>query len=224
MLLWEMLATSTREQVTNGSNGQANGPAVARTKRLPFDKRCAARTKTGSRCKGRIYRGPEFCFFHDPETADRRHKRGTSKAAKKRRRLMHLPDGYLRKLKSIAAIGDAMDRLYREVRRGVVMPEMGQVLLCILARLQDSNLVTIGPRPDRTKAARVRPKLKALLTRQERAAWNRAVDHALSRSTIVDAKSRRCALSGPVEGHHSVEQESDRTGAGEAPVLDKTVA
>jgi hypothetical protein len=93
-----------------------------------------------------------------------------------------LPDGYLRKIKNRADVGHCMDRLYREVRLGAVTPEMGAVLFGILCRLLDSGLAG-GPKAPastarRSKAARIRPKLKDLLTSQERADWNRAIAHA----------------------------------------------
>jgi hypothetical protein len=90
-----------------------------------------------------------------------------------------------------------MDRLYREIRLGIVTPEMGRVLFDILTRLQDSNLVASGPRPERTKAARMRPKLTELLTRQERAAWKRAVDHATALGVEPGSEGKRRPRSGP---------------------------
>jgi hypothetical protein len=71
-----------------------------------------------------------------------------------------------------------MDRLYREVRLGVITPEMGKVLFGVLTRLLDSGLVATGPCPQRSKAARVRPKLRELLTRAERVEWTQAVANA----------------------------------------------
>ena len=102
-----------------------------------------------------------------------------------------LPDGYLRKLTSRRAVGEAMDRLYREVRLGVLTPEMGAVLFGILTRILDSDLLASGPpkRPSsrRSKAEKIRPKLRQLLTRADRAAWQAAVANAPAES--ADAKS-----------------------------------
>ncbi|RME37670.1 MAG: hypothetical protein D6788_08980 [Planctomycetota bacterium] len=180
LLLWERLSKASVQTAPKANGSDAVRPLL-RTTRLPYDRRCAAITKKGTRCKGRIRNGSDFCYFHDPETAGKRTRSAPSPLAKRRRRLKHLPDGYLRKLNSIAAVGEAMDRLYREVRLGVITPEMGRVLFDILNRLMDAGLVTTGPRPDRTKAARIRPKLRDLLTRQERRAWDRAVENALTR-------------------------------------------
>jgi hypothetical protein len=100
-----------------------------------------------------------------------------AKGARKRR-LAHLPDGYLRKLSNRRAVAEAMDRLYREVRLGRVTLEMGEVLFRILTRLLDSGLVDVGLFPQRTKAGRIRPRLAELLTRDERSAWRKATANA----------------------------------------------
>jgi hypothetical protein len=109
---------------------------------------------------------------------------------------LHLPDGYLRKLSNAAAIGHAMDRLYREVRLGIITTEMGRVLFNILTRLMDSDLIKSGPCPQRTRAARIRPRLADLLTREERAAWRNAVDNAPSPSPYISHKTKSGAPSG----------------------------
>ena len=171
MLLWEALIVRGKEHHTNGSDGHR---ATDKAPRLPYDTRCAAITKSGTRCRGRIHKSGDYCVFHDPEIVAKRRQRSTG-AAKRHRRLSHLPDGYLRKLTSITAVGNAMDRLYREVRLGTITPEMGRVLFGILTRLQDSGLAKTGPCPDRTRAARLRPKLADLLTRRERMAWEKAI-------------------------------------------------
>lgn len=171
MLLWETLIARGNEQHANGSNGQS---VTTKAQRLPYDTRCTAITKSGTRCRGRIHRSGDYCVFHDPEIVARRRQR-SSGAAKRHRRLSHLPDGYLRKLTTLTAVGNAMDRLYREVRLGTITPEMGRVLFGILTRLQDSGLAKTGPCPDRTRAARLRPKLSDLLTRRERMAWKKAI-------------------------------------------------
>ncbi|MGD2110997.1 MAG: hypothetical protein PVI86_16595 [Phycisphaerae bacterium] len=177
MLLWEALSVTDDKPLAKHTN---DGPAAPpRTMRLPYDKRCAALTKAGTRCRGHIVNGGDFCLFHDPELAAKR-RRGLKNANPRRRRLMHLPDGYLRKMTNIRAVGEAMDRLYREIRLGVITVEMGEVLFNILTRMLDGGLVTTGPRPDLSKAAKLRPKMSELLTRKERITWRRAVDKALS--------------------------------------------
>jgi hypothetical protein len=174
MLFWESLH--------NANGRKAAGVVVEnrfpiRTQRLPFDTRCSALTKSGTRCRGRIHREGEFCVFHDPEMTAKRREAMAEKRVKTRRRLSHIPDGYLRKLTSRAAIGNAMDRLYREVRLGSVSIEMGTVLFGILNRLLDSELIPASPCPQRSKAARVQPKLEKLLNQKERSALKRAVEN-----------------------------------------------
>ncbi|MGB2984744.1 MAG: hypothetical protein WBE26_02580 [Phycisphaerae bacterium] len=185
MLLWVALTVPIEAPGTNPANG--NGVTV-RVRRLPFDRRCAALTKAGPRCRGRIRKEGEFCPFHDPELTAERRRRMAADGARKHRRLSHLPGGYLRKLTNRAAIGEAMDRLYREVRLGVITPEMGEVLFNILTRLLDSGLVDAGRCPQRTRAARLRPNLRELLTREERTAWQTAVANAADSSVRVDRK------------------------------------
>lgn len=176
MLLWEAVLTTFGV----GKNGAKNeDPSGVPRPRLPFDCRCSAFTKDGKRCKGKMRQGTEYCLFHDPVMIERRKARMTGAAPRRRNRLMYLPDGYLRKLTNVRAIGGAMDRLYRELRLGIVTPEMGTVLFGILTRLLDSGFDAQGNRLPaatlRTKAGRMRPKLSDLLTRSEKIAWRRAV-------------------------------------------------
>ena len=193
MLFWEAL-TLPREP--NGGLPMTQ-PAALCPRRLPYDRRCAVVTKSGKRCKGRIRPGTDHCPLHDPALASQRRLRPTAKGGRAHRRLSHLPDGYLRKLTNRAADGNAMDRLYRELRLGVVTNEMGTVLFGILTRLLDSGLVDSGKLTtgagNRSKAARLRPKLSEWLTRSERAAWNRAVAGAPA-SVPQAHESRHLAL------------------------------
>jgi len=175
MLFWEALSVSAEHQRINPANGNS---LTVRTRRLPYDKRCIALTKSGTRCRGRIRQGTDFCPFHDPELTAKRRRSLAAKGGRNRRRLSHLLDGYLRKLTSQAAIGQAMDRLYREVRLGTVSLEMGAILFRILGRLLDSDLIDNGRCPKRSKASRIRPKLQELLTPDERAAWRKATRNA----------------------------------------------
>ena len=184
MLFWEAL-TLPRER--NGGSATAEH-AVLCPQRLPFDKRCAVITKSGKRCRGRIRPGTEHCPLHDPALASERRLRRAPKGARAHRRLSHLPDGYLRKLTNRAAVGNAMDRLYRELRLGIVTSEMGTVLFNILTRLLDAGLVDSGKLAatgNRSKAFRLRPKLSELLTRSERTAWQRAV--AMAPASVLQA-------------------------------------
>lgn len=187
MLLWEVLSAVTDQLATQPTSGHAMPP---RTVRLPYDKRCAAITRAGPRCRGKILDGGDFCIFHDPVLAAKRRCRPTAND-QRRRRLLHLPDGYLRKLTNIRGVGEAMDRLYREVRLGVVTVEMGEALFNILTRMVDSGLVATGPCPQRTKAAKLRPKMSELLTRGERIAWRRVVDNMMASSVSAEAKARQ---------------------------------
>ena len=178
-LLWETLMAPP----TTGSSTESRaGNRAGRSRRLPYDKRCVGITKAGRRCRGRIRQGSEFCSFHDPTLTAERRRRNAAKGGRSHHRLANLPDGYLRKLTSRRAVGEAMDRLYREVRLGVITPEMGSVLLAILTRILDSEFGDQGAtsrasrRP--SKADRLRPKLAELLTREERRAWRKAVANA----------------------------------------------
>ena len=175
MLLWEVLAAKRQAKI---KAEPVSAEPERHSQRLPFDTRCSAMTKSGKRCQGRILKGREFCFCHDPECVAKRQARRMSEAELKRRRLMHLPGGYLRKLSNRRTIGNAMDRIYREVRLGEITPEMGRVLFLILTRILDSGLAdgASPPRlPGRTRAERLRPRLDELLTRAERSAWRKAV-------------------------------------------------
>jgi hypothetical protein len=133
--------------------------------------------------------------LHDPALVARRQRRIATNGQARHRRLTHLPDGYLRKLTNRTAVGHAMDRLYREVRLGLVTTEMGSVLFAILTRLMDSGLLESrgdGPAPSRrSKADRLRPKLSELLTRAERAAWQKAI------ANLPDSGRERFALHQP---------------------------
>ena len=179
MLLWERLTTPA--EVDKASEAGPHEATVA-PQRLPYDKRCSAITKAGRRCRGRIRKGTEFCPFHDPTISAERRRRSAAQGGRRHHKLAHLPDGYLRKLTSRRAVGNAMDRLYREVRLGSVTPEMGTVLFGILTRVLDSGLCQEGATPQRStrrcKADRVRPKLSELLTQVERRAWRKAVANA----------------------------------------------
>lgn len=178
MLLWEAL-TRLRSA---GSDVAPKPEELLCPRRLPYDKRCARITKSGKRCRGRIRGGSEYCALHDPAVVEARSLRRVSTQSIARRRLSHLPDGYLRKLSNRPAIGEAMDRLYRELRLGIVSPEMGTILFSILTRLMDSGLVDSGAVASasrrRSRADRLRPKLTEILTRGERMAWKRAVASA----------------------------------------------
>ncbi len=177
MLLWELLSKPLMRILNQGGE---NPQSLPLSRRLPYETRCSTITKSGKRCKGKIRKGSEFCALHDPEVLERR--RSASRPARKsaRYRLSHLPDGYLRKLSNRSSVGNAMDRLYREVRLGIISPEMGAVLFEILSRLMDSGLLDEGRIVDvtRCKADRIRPNMREWLTRTERAAWKKAVAHA----------------------------------------------
>lgn len=75
-----------------------------------------------------------------------------------------------------------MDRLYREVRVGIITPEMGRVLFNILTRIMDAGLLVETEAATRSrgraKADKLRPKFAELLTQAERRAWRKAVADA----------------------------------------------
>ena len=172
MLLWEHLGIPDR---TPASSGDAS-TVVPQLKRLPFDRRCMAVTRSGHRCRGRVLPEREHCVCHDPESIAKR--RASAARSRQRSRLNRLPDGYLRKISNRRSVGQAMDRLYREIRLGIITPEMGRVLFDVLTRLLDSGLadMDVAPRaPGRSKASRLRPKVAELLTRAERRSWKKAV-------------------------------------------------
>lgn len=199
MLLWEML---TKPVVQEANGGGAVGQAAPAMMRLPYDTRCCVITKSGKRCRGRIRKGSDYCPLHDPAVVERREQGGAVARAKRRNRLAHLPDGYLRKLTKRAAVGNAMDRLYREIRLGIITPEMGGVLFGILTRLMDSGLLdggrAVDPVKSRARADRLRPKMKELLTRAERAAWQKAIAGAPP-SVVAQHTGRPVPVERPVK-------------------------
>ena len=178
-LLWESL------QAQPGDEKESKPTvihAALRSHRLPYDTRCIAITKAGRRCKGHAHKESEFCPFHDPAVSSATRRRNASKGGRSHHKLARLPDGYLRKLTSPTAVGDAMDRLYRETRLGIITPEMARVLFSILMRILEAGFF-VGDvakhQPARqTKAHRIAPKMEDLLTRAERRAWAQAVAKA----------------------------------------------
>ncbi len=215
MLLWEALnrpKTNDETKSEEEASPTTVTPPVMRSARLPYDRRCGALTKAGSRCRGRTINHSEFCLFHDPEVAEKRRRTMAGSRARRRRRLSRLPDGYLRKLTSTAAIGSAMDRLYREIRLGVITPEMGGVMFAILSRLLDSDLVPAAKCPSRTKASRFRPKLRDVLTLGERRAWNKAVNQALQSLPKYAPDQDSAAAQTPVP-EQATEAKPDRAAA-----------
>lgn len=193
MTLWEMLSDVS---IGDAATNSIQAGVVAATIRLPYDKRCAAITKIGRRCRGKIRPGREVCVFHDPELIEKRRLAAARNGRPKHRKLSNLPDGYLRKLSNPTAVGQAMDRLYREVRLQLITPEMARVLFNILTRLLDSGIVEKDGKPrvatGRRRADRLRPKLTHLLSRTERKAWRLAVVHA---TTTPKETSERRAVS-----------------------------
>lgn len=178
-LLWEALRFRTQKQEA----GAVRIDPAQIYAREPRQKQCAATTRSGKRCKGRARPGQDFCPFHDPNLTAEQRREIASRGGRSHRRLSHLPDGYLRKLTTPAAVGEAMDRLYREVRLGIVDPTMGRTLMDILTRLHDRlcRQQASGPQVARkapavvqpTRAERVRPKLDQALSQAEMAAWRR---------------------------------------------------
>lgn len=205
MLFWEAVA-ARRNRRREASERKLS---ILRSGRLPYDKRCAASTKSGRRCRGRIRGGTEFCSFHDPEVTEQQRRFHSSKGGRSRRRLSHIPDGYLRRLTDRAAVGQAMDRLYREVRMGIVTTEMGRVLFDILCRMLDSGLhetLQTQQAALRYKADRVRPKLSEMLTRTELKAWTRAAASAPSEFLRVGEKDSQAYAKEEVDSRAAAKQ------------------
>ncbi|MFQ5461433.1 MAG: hypothetical protein ACE5E5_02270 [Phycisphaerae bacterium] len=175
MLFWEAVNGKKRRK-----RALVDELGLGRGLRLPYDNRCRGTTKKGKRCRARIREGSEYCVFHDPEVPSDVRRRIAAKGGKSKRRLSHIPDGYLRPLTDRSSIAKAMDRLYREVRLGVLTPEMGRVLFDILCRLLDTDFAAPDAAPVRRRggAYRQRGKLKELLKPHELEAWDTAVAHA----------------------------------------------
>ncbi|MHC5109461.1 MAG: hypothetical protein ACYTHJ_06245 [Planctomycetota bacterium] len=179
MLFWEAMNGKRRRK-----RALAEEVGVGTGIRLPFDNRCRGLTKAGKRCKAKVREGAEYCIFHDPEIPSESRRRAAAKGGRSRRRLAHLPDGYLRPITDKASIGKAMDRLYREVRLGIITPQMGRVLFDILCRVLDTDFTEQNIFNEQEKQTRkgrtyrMRGKLKDLLTEQEHEAWNEAVENA----------------------------------------------
>lgn len=197
MLMWERLTSTV--PVDENSSGRSLRVATV-TQRLPYDLRCCAITKAGKRCRGRIRKDTDFCPFHDPTVSAEQRQRDAAKGGRCHHKLSRLPDGYLRKLDSRRAVGQAMDRLYRELRLGIVTPAMANVLFNILTRLLDSGLCDAGESSNTNlrahKADRLRPKLRDLLTRAERQAWRQAIANAPTDFLRNEAHRRDAATRG----------------------------
>ena len=185
MLLWEQmreLKRAAKQQPEERFDDATKVPVLApKPRRSQFDKRCSAKTKYGRQCRARIVEGSDFCSFHDPNMTTELRRRNAAKGGRSNRNLSHILDGYLRPLYNEEAVGQAMDRLYREVRLGKVTPDMGRVLLVILVRLlREGFAKPKDPKRDfkKTKAYRFGHKLDALLTEKEKTAWQRAVKKA----------------------------------------------
>lgn len=198
MLFWEALGVAE----SPGGDGRISAKPISNVQRLPFDRRCSATTKAGRRCRGQIREGFDFCVFHDPSLTVERRRRNAIKGGRSHHRLSHLPGGYLRKLTCRRAVGHAMDRLYRELRLGIVTPEMASVLFSILTRIMDSGLCdgsSAEPRSSgRSRAERLRPKLRSLLTHAEHRAWRRAVRNAPAAFLRNSAAAGQTGAVGPI--------------------------
>ena len=148
MLLWETIV-STRH---------AGQPV-----RLPGDKRCAANTKAGTRCKGRSRNGSQYCIFHDPSIDLAARRRAADNKPKTKKRTQYHLDGVASRLTTRQGITAALDRLYNDTRAGLVTPETGQVLFNALERLLEayykSRAAKTSSRQDRSRAARLCRKL-----------------------------------------------------------------
>ena len=122
----------------NGTNGNGhNGhkaPAPWQVVRTPGDERCCARRRDGERCRGRARTGSDYCLFHDPLLTVEKRRAIAVSGGKSRRRRVRLPRGYPRNLDCIKSVQRAMNRLYREVRAGMIDPMTGRTLLDVLSQ------------------------------------------------------------------------------------------
>ena len=159
MLLWE--AVSTRKPPQQGRQTVIQ-PVTARLRSLQPPDRCTAVTRVGRHCRCRKAPGSEFCAFHDPVLSAQIREKAQAKREERRRQLGALPEGYLKTLTNVDGIASALDRLYREVRLGVVSPRTAAVMLAIVDRLlaYDKLVSTVGRH-------RVSKKRRALEVRQQ---------------------------------------------------------
>jgi hypothetical protein len=134
-LLWEALRLPVAQA---GNSGTVSGDRTAVVKRLPFDSRCAARTKDGRRCRCKVRWDADYCPFHDPSITAEVRRAKARKAAQSRRARPALPKGYPRRLNTPEAARVAMERLYLETRVGLVTPRQARALLKIIDHLLNS--------------------------------------------------------------------------------------
>ncbi len=144
-LLWE--AAHEAGMSKKGRQGAVQ-PISSRLRSIQQPDRCAAITRVGRRCRCKKAEGSEFCSFHDPVISAQIREKAQAKREAKKRELSSLPEGYLKTLSTIDGIADALDRLYREVRLGIVSPRTASVMLAIIDRLleYDKLVSTVGRR------------------------------------------------------------------------------
>ena len=110
-------------------------------------------------------------------------------------------EGYPRRLTSATAIGKAMDFLYREIRVGLVSPEMGRLLLAILSHIMETQAKRVDGDAtkggQRAKIARMVPRLDALLTQAEQLADREAAAKAAAGSVDPETIQNRIEESEP---------------------------
>ena len=144
-LLWEAAHDSGMSK--KGRQGVVQ-PISSRLRSIQQPDRCTAITRVGRRCRCKKAEGSDFCSFHDPVISAQIREKAQAKREAKKRELSSLPEGYLKTLSTIDGIADALDRLYREVRLGIVSPRTASVMLAIIDRLleYDKLVSTVGRR------------------------------------------------------------------------------
>ena len=159
MLLWE--AVGGKKPPHQGKQ-TITQPATAWLRSIQPPDRCGAMTRVGRHCRCRRAPGSEFCAFHDPVLAAQIREKAQAKREERRRQMGALPEGYLKTLTNVDGIASALDRLYREVRLGVISPRTASVMLAIVDRLlaYDKLVSAVGRR-------RANKKLRALEVRQQ---------------------------------------------------------
>ena len=161
--------------------------------RLPADTRCAAVTKKGTRCKGRIHTGGEYCYFHDPDV-ERPARRGGS-----RRRAYHV-DGVSSRLTTRRGITQALERLYHDTQMGIVPPDVGRALFEMLERMlhlyHETRPRRNPQRTDRSQAARLLRRLARTYVQAERG----------KRQVVPRVPASARSAAAPATGPQKVEQ------------------
>ncbi len=185
-LLWEAARESSMKKDGKPTVVQ---PISSRLRGMQSPDRCTATTRIGRRCRCRKAQGSEFCCFHDPVISAQIREKAQAKREAKKRELSSLPEGYLKTLTSMDGISSALDRLYREVRLGIVSPRTAGIMLAIVDRLlEHDKLVSSGGQRRTSKKLRAKEVRKevgvALDDLKQRSAQPLKVPASVSRPAV----------------------------------------